>query len=196
MEFKDRQTGLIVFGILEILLGCLCALLVPLMIWGQAMSAQATGGAPNFRMAIPGALVYAMLAVALVWLGIGSMRFRRWARALLLILSRGGPRAVVSHHLIQDRTLETRGAGARRRSSRFCESTDERLPRCRRGRSSPRCQAACFEIVTTAVGHLPVPEWVFREFELPVEQRNFRYEAMLYLALCACGLGVFEFCLC
>lgn len=87
MEFKDRQTGLIVFGILEILLGCLCALLVPLMIWGQAMSAQATGGAPNFRMAIPGALVYAMLAVALVWLGIGSMRFRRWARALLLILS-------------------------------------------------------------------------------------------------------------
>ena len=87
MEFKDRHTGLIVFGILEILLGCLCALLVPLMIWGQVMSAQATGGAPNFRMAIPGALVYALLAVAFVWLGIGSMRFRRWARALLLILS-------------------------------------------------------------------------------------------------------------
>jgi len=41
-------------------------------------------------------------------------------------------------------------------------------------------QAACFEIVTTAVGHLPVPAWVFREFELPVEQRHFRYEAMLY----------------
>jgi hypothetical protein len=25
-------------------------------------------------------------------------------------------------------------------------------------------QAACFEIVTTSVGKLPVPEWVFREF--------------------------------
>ena len=41
-------------------------------------------------------------------------------------------------------------------------------------------QAACFEIVTTGVGKLPVPEWVFREFGLPVEPRNFRYEAMLY----------------
>ena len=41
-------------------------------------------------------------------------------------------------------------------------------------------QAACFEIVTTGVGQLPVPEWVFREFGLPVESRHFRYEAMLY----------------
>lgn len=41
-------------------------------------------------------------------------------------------------------------------------------------------QAACFEIVTTAVSKLPVPAWVFREFDLPVEERNFRYEAMLY----------------
>jgi hypothetical protein len=41
-------------------------------------------------------------------------------------------------------------------------------------------QAACFEIVTTSVGNLPVPEWVFREFGQPVEQRNFDYEGMLY----------------
>ena len=86
-EFKDRSTGLIVFGILEILLGCLCALLVPLMLLGQVMSAKATGGAPNFRMAIPGMMMYAMLAVAFIWLGVGSIRCRRWARALLLILS-------------------------------------------------------------------------------------------------------------
>ena len=42
-------------------------------------------------------------------------------------------------------------------------------------------QAACFEIVTTKVGKLPVPDWLFREFGLPVEQRTFRYDAMLYL---------------
>jgi hypothetical protein len=41
-------------------------------------------------------------------------------------------------------------------------------------------QAACFEIVTASVGKLPVPGWLFREFGLPVEQRTFRYEAMLY----------------
>ena len=41
-------------------------------------------------------------------------------------------------------------------------------------------QAACFEIVTTSVGKLAVPEWLFREFGLPVEGRTFRYEAMLY----------------
>ena len=41
-------------------------------------------------------------------------------------------------------------------------------------------QAACFEIVTTSVGKLPVPEWLFLEFGLLVEQRTFRYEAMLY----------------
>ncbi len=86
-NFKDRSTGLIVFGILEILLGCLCALLVPLMLLGQVMSSKATGGAPNYRMAVPGMMMYAMMAVAFFWLGIGSLRFRRWARALSLILS-------------------------------------------------------------------------------------------------------------
>jgi hypothetical protein len=41
-------------------------------------------------------------------------------------------------------------------------------------------QAACFEIVTTQVERLGIPEWVFREFDqMPVE-RAFRYEAMLY----------------
>jgi hypothetical protein len=86
-QVADRSTGLIVFGILEMLLGYLCALLVPLMVLGQVMSAKATGGAPNYRLAIPGVLMYGTLAVALVWLGIGSVRCRRWARALVLVLS-------------------------------------------------------------------------------------------------------------
>jgi hypothetical protein len=86
-EFKDRSTGLILFGILVIILGCLCGLFVPLTVVGQVMSAKMTGGAPNYRMAIPGVLMYGLLAVSFVWLGVGSIRCRRWARALLLILS-------------------------------------------------------------------------------------------------------------
>ncbi len=86
-DFKDRRTWLIVFGVGEILLGCLCALFVPLMLWGQSMTAKATGASPDYRMAVPGVMMYGMLAVAFIWLGIGSIRCRRWARALLLILS-------------------------------------------------------------------------------------------------------------
>lgn len=41
-------------------------------------------------------------------------------------------------------------------------------------------QAACFEIVTTQASTLKIPTWVFEEFRLPVEKRNFSYEAMLY----------------
>lgn len=41
-------------------------------------------------------------------------------------------------------------------------------------------QAGVFEIVTTEVNDVPVPDRVFTEFGLPVEKRNFRYEAMLF----------------
>ena len=38
---KDRSTGLMVFGILSLLLGCLVGLFVPLMLFGQMMAAKA-----------------------------------------------------------------------------------------------------------------------------------------------------------
>lgn len=87
VEFKDRSTGLVVFGIITMLVGGLCALLVPLMIFGQTMAQKSTGTPANLQAVIPGALLYGVLAVALIWLGIGSLKARRWARALLLIFS-------------------------------------------------------------------------------------------------------------
>jgi hypothetical protein len=84
--FKDRKTGLVLFGILTILLGLLCALFVPLMFFGQAMSAK-SGIAQNTQAIFPAVIMYGVLAVILVWLGVGSMMARRWARALLLIFS-------------------------------------------------------------------------------------------------------------
>ena len=42
--YKDRSVGLIIFGILTILAGCLVGLLLPLMIFGQTMAARATFG--------------------------------------------------------------------------------------------------------------------------------------------------------
>jgi len=41
-------------------------------------------------------------------------------------------------------------------------------------------QAAAFEIVSKQVETLKVPKWVFDEFDLDWENRNFDYEAMLY----------------
>ena len=41
-------------------------------------------------------------------------------------------------------------------------------------------QACIFEIVTTQVEKVPIPEWAFRAFALQPEQRNFRYADMLY----------------
>jgi hypothetical protein len=85
--FKDRRTGLILFGILELLMGGLCLLLVPLMFFGQTMQARVTGAPPQYRMILPAVGVYGALAAVFVIVGIGSILARRWARALSLILS-------------------------------------------------------------------------------------------------------------
>ncbi len=85
--YKDRSIGLTIFGILTILLGCLAGLMILLMLVGQ-MAAARTGQVPaNFATLLPAVCIYGVLAVALVWLGIGSIQARRWARALLLVFS-------------------------------------------------------------------------------------------------------------
>ncbi len=86
-DFKDRRTGLIVFGILAIFIGCICALFVPLMFVGLALSARTTGQPSDARMILPSVMVYVVLAIGFVWLGVGSIMARRWARALLLVLA-------------------------------------------------------------------------------------------------------------
>ena len=86
--YKDRSTGLVVFGILTLLLGCLAGLFVPLILLGQMAAAKAQNAhSANVGPILPAALIYGVLAVTLVWLGIGSILAKRWARALLLIFS-------------------------------------------------------------------------------------------------------------
>jgi hypothetical protein len=86
--YKDRSGGLVVFGVLTILLGVLSSMMLPLMLLGQFINARNPNvPATSLAMLLPGLLVYAGLAVILIWLGIGSLKARRWARALLLILA-------------------------------------------------------------------------------------------------------------
>jgi hypothetical protein len=84
-KFKDRSNGLFIYGLVQVALGCLAALMVPLMLLSLAFSPP-QGGASAAQM-IPAAGIYAIIAVALVWLGVGSLLARRWARALTLVLA-------------------------------------------------------------------------------------------------------------
>ncbi len=88
--FKDMKAGLMVFGILQIILGGFCALMVPFMILGVIASAfldnsSATAMSPT--MMIPAVLLYTLLATWYICMGIGSIKTLRWARALLLVTS-------------------------------------------------------------------------------------------------------------
>ncbi|MCW8983814.1 MAG: hypothetical protein OQK55_00610, partial [Thermoanaerobaculales bacterium] len=82
-EFKDRTAGLIIFGVVSILIGACCALLVPLMFLSVALSDSVAGGGVDARSAWSASALYGVMAVAFVWLGIGSIRARRWACELL-----------------------------------------------------------------------------------------------------------------
>lgn len=89
--FKSRRGGLIAFGAIQIAFGLLCALMLVLMGIGLAAAAAMGGqpGAPamDTRMMMPGFLFYLLLAVWNLWMGIGSIMARRWARALVLVMS-------------------------------------------------------------------------------------------------------------
>ena len=56
----------------------------------------------------------------------------------------------------------------------------EQLPKVHAADPDMILQACIFEIVTTQVEQVPVPDWAFAALGQPVETRNFRYANMLY----------------
>ena len=90
--FKDRRTGLILFGVLNVALGIGCLLLTAVMAVGLGtLSLAPASAAPGVPTVPLGSLAFIVLfylgsAAALIWLGAGSILTRRWARSLLLIL--------------------------------------------------------------------------------------------------------------
>ena len=86
----DRSTGLMIFGILQIALGGLCALMIPFMLLGAVLSRKIVGTTLPAGSYVASICTYAFIAATLVTLGVGSIQARRWARALNLILSWAG----------------------------------------------------------------------------------------------------------
>lgn len=84
--YKDRRAGLIVFGILEIVIGGLCALLLLFLLLASSLLPNARE-ALDRRMIGFAVAVYGVCGAAMIWLGIGSILCRRWARVLMLIVS-------------------------------------------------------------------------------------------------------------
>lgn len=83
LAYKDQSVWLTIFGVLTILLGGVCLLFIPLMIFAT-MSAHTEGGVPRL---LPTIGMYGAAGIGLIGCGIGSILARRWARALLLIFS-------------------------------------------------------------------------------------------------------------
>lgn len=90
VAFKDRKTGLVIFGIFHIIIGFFCALGIPLMIFGMMAAStldKSTSPPVSGGQMILVVSLYLLLAVWFVWMGIGSILARKWARALILITS-------------------------------------------------------------------------------------------------------------
>ena len=85
--YRDRRTGLIVFGVFQIVMGLLAALMIPFLMLGAFMSRLTPGAAMRPGQYISGVATYAFLAAALLALGIGSTQAKRWAYALTLVTS-------------------------------------------------------------------------------------------------------------
>ena len=73
--YNDRRAGLLAFGVVQILLGCLTA------VWIFRVVARDPAGAAQ------GLLLYALATVYFIVTGVGSIRGRRWARALIAAVS-------------------------------------------------------------------------------------------------------------
>jgi hypothetical protein len=86
MEYKDRRTGLILFGILEVVIGLFAGLMAFMMVVGLVAGSSAAG-TPPLRMMAPIGVMYLGIAALFITLGIGSMMAVRWARALTLVVS-------------------------------------------------------------------------------------------------------------
>ena len=85
--YRDRSTGLTIFGVLQIMAGGLCALMVPLALFGFLMSKKIGGMSMPIGSQVAGVTEYLVAAIILIVLGIGSVQAKRWAYALSLILS-------------------------------------------------------------------------------------------------------------
>jgi len=106
-EFRDRRSGLQAFGILQIIIGLICALFVLVLAAALELTSR-RGIAPPTNIA-PAFVIYGAAAFYFITVGSGSIRARRWARAMSVAFSAAwlavGIAVVLSSLLFIRRTL-------------------------------------------------------------------------------------------
>ena len=106
-EFRDRRGGLLAFGILQIIIGLICALFVLVLAAALELTSR-RGIAPPSNIA-PAFVIYGAAAFYFITVGSGSIRARRWARAMSVAFSAAwlavGIAVVLSSLLFIRRTL-------------------------------------------------------------------------------------------
>ena len=87
--FKDRKVGLVLFGVLLLLMALgflgLAGLQLLFTLSTDLLPEEATFGSPGLHAVT--AAFYVAMGAGVAWLGIGSIRCRRWARAVTLALN-------------------------------------------------------------------------------------------------------------
>ena len=77
------------------------------------------------------------------------------------------------------RTIYRWGGESRLNDPDFLSVASERIKMMHEHDPDMVFQACLFEIITTDVDKVPIPDWVFRDFGLPVVDRTFSYKDML-----------------
>jgi hypothetical protein len=89
--FSSRRGLLITVGIIQMAIGGFCAIAIPLvllsMVAVQGMPGQGAPQAMPVKSMVSALLFYAFAAALFIVLGFGTVRTRRWARAVGLVLS-------------------------------------------------------------------------------------------------------------
>jgi hypothetical protein len=90
VRYQDRSIGLILVGILEIGLGLACLAMLGFMgiaalSIGRLPEGQAAG--LNSRMMVANCAFYLLIAAFFFTVGVGTLRGRRWARTIMLVVS-------------------------------------------------------------------------------------------------------------
>jgi hypothetical protein len=101
LPFKDRRTSLKVVGVLLIIFGALSGcfgLLAPVGMYLTVMFGGTAPGAatqpmqpalptrPDYHTMVLAGITYVLLSAAMIWLGVGSLRIRRWVRPVILVI--------------------------------------------------------------------------------------------------------------
>ncbi|NLF07626.1 MAG: hypothetical protein GX594_06560 [Pirellulaceae bacterium] len=88
-EFRDQRIGLIIFGALQLAIGCFCVLgalftSLLLLVNPSNMPPEAQVDA---KMMLPGIMFYVLVAILFTTLGFGSILAKRWAWSLTVVIS-------------------------------------------------------------------------------------------------------------